>query len=362
MWHLRLVGGIVGGVAGVVVTGLVLWVALGPGAVWVLAHADGVRGLEGAALAEAIDRVRGRAVSIGTGLFAVAAIYFTARTAQAALDSSAAARQTAVATEQGQVTTRYTAAIEQLGSATIDIRLGGIYALERIARDSARDHPTVMAVLAAFLREHSHDDDAHSARPGAAGAGDARSPRTRLRPDLQAALSVMARRDPDLDVEPLDLTEADLNRSRLRGVRLPGAHLRGTDLRGADLTDAQLQGADLGGANLRGALLAGADLTEADLRNADLSHADLRAARLRDAAFRRADLTSANLAQADLTNANLGRATLRNARLPGADLSQAHLAGADLEGADLTDADLQGTGLPEPDAPEPPAKDMAVKE
>src|SRR5690349_11387725 len=56
---------------------------------------------------------------------------------------------------QGQVTDRYTKAIEQFGSKEIDVRIGGIYALERIAGDSARDHPTVMEVLAAFVRAHS---------------------------------------------------------------------------------------------------------------------------------------------------------------------------------------------------------------
>jgi len=55
------------------------------------------------------------------------------------------------------VADRYTKAIEQLGSDKFDVRIGGIYALERIARDSARDHPTVMDVLAAFIREHSHE-------------------------------------------------------------------------------------------------------------------------------------------------------------------------------------------------------------
>jgi Pentapeptide repeats (8 copies) len=35
---------------------------------------------------------------------------------------------------------------------TCKIRLGGIYALERIARDSPRDQPTVVEVLSAFIR------------------------------------------------------------------------------------------------------------------------------------------------------------------------------------------------------------------
>jgi hypothetical protein len=37
------------------------------------------------------------------------------------------------------------------------VRIGGIYALERIARDSAKDHPTVMEVLNAFIRDHSRE-------------------------------------------------------------------------------------------------------------------------------------------------------------------------------------------------------------
>ena len=52
----------------------------------------------------------------------------------------------------GQVTDRYTKAIEQLGSEKLDVRIGGIHVLERVARGSARDHPAVMEMLAAFGR------------------------------------------------------------------------------------------------------------------------------------------------------------------------------------------------------------------
>jgi hypothetical protein len=44
-------------------------------------------------------------------------------------------------TREGQITDRYTKAVEQLGSEHLDVRLGGIYALERIARDSATIGP-----------------------------------------------------------------------------------------------------------------------------------------------------------------------------------------------------------------------------
>jgi hypothetical protein len=40
---------------------------------------------------------------------------------------------------EGQITERFTRAIDQLGSEHLDVRLGGLYALERIARDSPAD-------------------------------------------------------------------------------------------------------------------------------------------------------------------------------------------------------------------------------
>ena len=64
-------------------------------------------------------------------------------------------KQTHVSIElarQGQVTERFTRAIEQLGSAQRDVRVGGLYALERIAKDSQADAPTVLEVVAAFVR------------------------------------------------------------------------------------------------------------------------------------------------------------------------------------------------------------------
>ena len=75
-------------------------------------------------------------------MFAVGALIFTARNY--------------TLSREGQVTERYSNAIEQLGSDSSDVCAGGIYALERLARDSARDHATVMEVLTAFVREQSH--------------------------------------------------------------------------------------------------------------------------------------------------------------------------------------------------------------
>lgn len=192
-------------VLGVVLIAGLSWV-LGPGAAWVLEHFDGVRGLGGKDLAAALDAVRGRALAIATGLIALVAVYYTARNADTA-------RRTFRLGEQGHVTDRYTKVIEQLGSDKLDIRLGGIYALERIARDSARDHPTVMEVLAAFVREHSRDvetDEEGKVKPRGPG----------LRTDLRATLTVISRRAVAHDTPGtrIDLARANLTHANLDGV------------------------------------------------------------------------------------------------------------------------------------------------
>src|SRR5215211_5252617 len=60
-------------------------------------------------------------------------------------------------TRQGQITERFTRAIDQLGNESLEIRLGGIYALERIDKESPERtyHGTVMEVLTAYVRENS---------------------------------------------------------------------------------------------------------------------------------------------------------------------------------------------------------------
>ena len=152
-------------VAAVVVVAAAVYVIFWPVSDLIARHDVGAitgRGY-GAALQAARDAARGRLVAFGAGLFAAGALIYTARNFSLA--------------RQGQVTDRYTKAIEQLGSDKgLDVRIGGIYALERIARDSPRDHPTIMEVLAAFIRDHSREQWP-PAEPGAEDAKTGNTPR-----------------------------------------------------------------------------------------------------------------------------------------------------------------------------------------
>jgi len=212
---------------------------------------------------------------------------------------------------EGQITERFSRAVDQIGSVNLDVRIGGIYALRRIALNSRTDRNTVQYMLAAFVRNHAlwavgSPDGPQHPTPSV----DEHLPWLQVRaPDIQAAISVLSRRpDPDrtrpLYLSRVDLRSAQLDRACLTGTwirhaNLARAWLRGTkldcsDLKNTDLRRAHLAEASLVKANLAGAYLEGAELARADLRGADLRGADMRALHLREAQLTnaRADATT----------------------------------------------------------------------
>ncbi len=238
---------------------------------------DLVQGLASAAQAFAV---------LFTGLVALIGLYFTRRNTDRQLAQArestekqlrqaresqertqASAQKTLRLTEQGQITERFMRAIDQLGSDKLEVRLGAIYALERIARDSEEDHWPIMEVLTAYVREHA--------------PWPVKVARQRPVPDVQAILTVLGRRSRyygNGEDEPLDLSDTDLRRANLTGAHLEHAHLAGARLTGASLGGAHLEGAILENAYLSGAYLAGARLEGAYLGGAILDEAILDAA------------------------------------------------------------------------------------
>jgi uncharacterized protein YjbI with pentapeptide repeats len=210
---------------------------------------------------------------------------------------------------EGQITERFTKAIDQLDHAkALEVRLGAIYALERIARDSERDHWPIMEVLTAYVREHAawKEPEEEQFKPA---------------PDIQAILSVLRRRARTLgreEYQTLDLTETDLRVAALARAHLEGAALSRAHLDDAVLFATHLERAFLVEAHLARALLVAAYLEGAHLVEARLEYAVLRGARLKGA---------------NLTGAYLEGANLTGAYLEGADLSRAHLEGVNLSEA-----------------------------
>jgi hypothetical protein len=240
-----------------------------------------------AEIANLQNEMRRTILQVLGGLFAIFALYLTFRRVKVA--------------EQGHITDRYTKAIEQLGALTaagkpnVEVRLGAIYALERIAQDSPRDHWTIMEVLTAYVRQNA-PAPVQAPTEEENKAAIEKGPTT----EIQAILTVLGRRKRERGREQkgqnLDLGSSDLRGADLRGAHIEGsdfkfAHLEGaifyqSHMEGVFIYDAHAEGAWFGEAHLEGARFHWTHLEGAKFEGAHLEGMILFATKLERADFR----------------------------------------------------------------------------
>jgi uncharacterized protein YjbI with pentapeptide repeats len=248
-----------------------------------------------------VQAVGGLAVFLGVVIGLITLLHNRQAMQQTLAFNRESMQRTMAVTERGQITDRFSKAIEQLGQSAdnaIDLRLGGIYALEQIARDSADWHKPVVEVLAAFVRLHASghhlpEGDTVDAQRAALASMTFDERFVPLRVDIAAAINVLARRDRTkdargrldfhkvdfrrvdfpviLNLERTNFAHAQMQHSYLGTVNFRGCSFLGTMLQGAFLMECDLRDAILFAANLDGADLAHARLDGADLSNVDLS-------------------------------------------------------------------------------------------
>jgi hypothetical protein len=255
-----------------------------------------------------------------------------------------AARDQADTAREGHYTDLFTKAVELLGATrevksfekvddgtggkrceavtktepNLEVRRGAIYAFDRVARDSERDHWPIMQMLCDYVR-NPKNSDALSLR------SEGIKPHSKEfyvwlrsigppRVDVQAALTVIgerlerrreleASRSLRLDLRHANLQCAALESKYFERANFDGAHLDGARFNGAHLDGASLHKAFLDGAWFDWAHLDGALFLEAHLDGAwfDRAHLD-------GAAFYGAHLAGATFAGASFFNADLSKA------------------------------------------------------
>ncbi|WP_258018010.1 pentapeptide repeat-containing protein [Streptomyces noursei] len=159
------------------------------------------------------------------------------------------------ATREGDVTDRFSRAMEQLGSDQPDVRIGGMYALWRIADRSVRDHEAVVSIMVAYLRTHLPGPPQEPGAPAAdVSINSVRSLETHTA-EAQVALTCLGGLGQERNPGWLNVSFAYPRRVAGDGLWLNGVDLDGTCLEAANVYQVDLSGASL---------------TEADLRHAEL--------------------------------------------------------------------------------------------
>jgi len=281
----------------------------------------------------------------------------------------------------------------------LEVRIGAILSLERIAQDSTihdrgRDHVRVMEILCAYIRHNAPASDAqdhpwgdwvplkddptleeraeHEARRTErfGGQGQVRAWARTLKPpraDIAEALKVIGRRNryqllveaawpdpPGTDTRwPFDNAPALYDdEARRKQIYVSDLGIFVTDFEKwefglsaykgyrLDLNKTKLQRADLSGY-----LLQGANLDGACLQGANLSWTRLEGVRLKSSQLGGANMTNSHLQGANLECANLEEAVGVFSRLQGVNFELAHLEGADLKYASLECARINNANL-----------------
>lgn len=190
---------------------------------------------------------------------------------------------------QGLITDRITKAVEQLGAEktvweedkqhskpNLEVRLGGIYALERIAQDSERDHITVMEILCAYVRENARIFNKAY-----------RKENVNPRADIQAVMTVIGRRSVGrisfernrhrnglpapyrlglayTNLSRISLTDLRLDHAVLSSVDFSKAALRRTKFSGAVMLKTKFDNASIDGADFNLAIVFKTDFTSVE--------------------------------------------------------------------------------------------------
>ena len=240
-----------------------------------------------------------------TGLGGLFGVYM------AILRTKTTERQTHTA-EEGLITDRINKAVEGLGKSNqkdepvVEIRLGALYALERIAQDSIRDHMQIIEILCAYIRTNSPNNNKTK----------------RLREDIRAALTIIGRREgwtegkERLKIEKKQEYHLDLSNCDLQGVNARDANFSGADFNYSNLTGTQFFQA-----NMSRTIYMGADLSRVSFNSADMSSARLFRAIIHKTSFNGAKMHNTNMHDATI----LGVAIETGSLLECLNITQEHL-------------------------------------
>ncbi len=302
-------------------------------------------------LADAENSYRATLAQIFGGVAIGIGIYYTWRRITIAEEDLKATQKNLEVAQESQITERFTRAVDQLGNPALEIRLGGIYALERIANESDKDYWPIMEILTAYVRKNSRVDVIENKNVTLLAidiqANESKqkevSETKKVALDIQAVLTVLGRRKKtfyDGESNRLNLSHSKLQATDLEKAHLEGANLEGANLEGANLEKTHLEETDLCHAHLEEAYFFETYLQKANLGGAYLERADLVSCYIVEA-----DLVKTHLEEADLRWTHLEVADLVGAYLIKANLEEAHLEGSYIIEANLTEANLKGAYL-----------------
>ena len=210
---------------------------------------------------------------------------------------------------------RYQKGAEMLGSEVMSVRLGGIYALHRLAREHPDEyHIQVTGVLCAFLRHPIKVQERESA---------VETEIVLASQDVQAIISAIS----DRDSGRIALERASKFQLDLSGADLSKVIVFQGDLSSAQAPNSNFSDVAFWGTNLSNSIFWHSDFSdilfvdEVNVSDSQLIDVNLKGAKIFQADFTNTIFAKVNMTDAILWRVNFSEATFLRVNLSGADLS-----------------------------------------
>ena len=252
---------------------------------------------------------------------------------EAAQKQVEAAQRQIDASQRSMLNERFQNGTEMLGNAKLSARLGGIYALQRLANEEPEEyHMQILRMLLAFVRNPTEDTSVFDEELASEEKGSWVTWSFNLRPDVQAAMEAIAKRTyAGIEIERDEEFPSDLRGANLRGLALDNVTLSDLFVWKADLSRSSFNLSTLEHVNFLDTNLSPAVFARAELGNTSWENCPMARAEFGNAVFLEISgsegFMDCDLSEADFTNADLSRVRFARSNLRGAKFDNANLSG-----------------------------------
>ncbi len=238
---------------------------------------------------------------------------------------------------RAQTTESMVQAIAQIGAVNgekpnIEVRLGGLYSLQRIMQDNKERELSIVKILYAYVRENLKRDKTKQPKQTSSRGFET----YKIPEDIQVALDIICQfnkeqkqqgkklpRDNQLSFAYTDFSDYSIASMNFRDAIFGGANLSGTNLYDADLSNAELYDADLSGVYGPGLHFMKTSLYNTNFSGANLFGVVFGNNFLSNINFSNAYLAAAIFLTKTFVDVNFDNACLENVNFDNADLSKA---------------------------------------
>jgi len=228
----------------------------------------------------------------------------------AAARSAKAASEQALIANDAKITDRIAKAVEFLGNEKENIRIGAILSLERIAKDSPRDHQVIFEQISVFIKNKLENKPRHSDEI----IGIIIKNKSYFR-DVNLAIEVIGRRNFKNDSLQIDLSNCNFSNIRMqnknfRGINFFGSTFNNSSFFKCNFEECNLITSDFSDCTFNESILSGSKF-----QNSTLSRAKIVSCDMKRCIFIRAKVDDLNIKLTDMSKSTFSRNRFINAEI-----------------------------------------------